>query len=139
VGPVVASTLLARSIGYGYQGRYTLPIAVGLPVLCALALGVRLSGHRVERRLLVVVTTSVVVGHLASFVYALHRYTVGQSGPLVFWTDPRWQPPLTAGGLLLLALVLGAAAIGLAAASGRLTEPNPTGPQADPEREPLPA
>jgi hypothetical protein len=126
VAPVVASSLLARSIGFSYQGRYTLPIAVGLPVLSALALGSRLSGHRSERRLLVVVTTLAVVGHGAAFAYALHRYTVGQPGPLDFWADPRWQPPLPPGLLLLIAVGLGAAAVGLAAASRPLTARDPS-------------
>ncbi len=115
VAPVIGSTLIARSIGFGYQGRYTLPVAVGLPLLAALAVGTRLSGSAVQRRLLVVVTALAGTAHLAAFSYVLHRFAVGQSGPLIFWTHPLWSPVLPPALLLLTQLALVASAVALAA------------------------
>ncbi|MCW2716029.1 MAG: putative rane protein [Frankiales bacterium] len=115
--PVVASTLLAPAIGFGYQGRYTLPVAVGVPLLSALALGTPLSELAVTRRALLVVVSLCATAHAGAFVYALHRYTVGQSGPLRFWTQPEWEPAVPSAWLVLAVLAVAAAAVGLAAAS----------------------
>lgn len=104
--PVAESTVIARSIGFFYQGRYTLPLAVGLPLLAALALGKRLIGCSLQRRLLAVVATLAATAQFVAYVYAMHRYTVGQSGPLMFWRHPVWSPAVPPAILSLTMLVL---------------------------------
>lgn len=104
--PVAESTVIARSIGFFYQGRYTLPLAVGLPLLAALALGKRLIGSPLQHRLLAVVATLAGTAQLVAYVYAMHRYTVGQSGPLMFWRHPIWSPAVPPAILSLTMLVL---------------------------------
>jgi Predicted membrane protein (DUF2142) len=36
--PELLEYIEARTFGFGWQGRYTLPLAVGLPILCGFAL-----------------------------------------------------------------------------------------------------
>jgi hypothetical protein len=117
------------SQGYWWQGRYSLPFAVGIPLLAAAGLATDLAerekarrreldeepsavvrlGRLGESRLALVVGTVVTLGQALAFAAALQRYMVGRSGPLLFFRDPAWAPPVPA--LLLLA------ALGLATAA----------------------
>jgi hypothetical protein len=77
-------------IGYWWQGRYSLPLAVGVPLLA-------LAGRRPPRRLLQVfvalLAAGVAVGGEAAFSNTLARYTVGAGHGLGFGAV-HWQPPL---------------------------------------------
>jgi Predicted membrane protein (DUF2142) len=81
--------------GYaGWQGRYTLPIAVGVPVLAGLAL--HASAVRNARRAAVVLAGAALgVGHVLAFAQNLRRYTVGAGGTVWFWTQEAWSPPVS--------------------------------------------
>lgn len=113
------------SFGLGWQGRYDLPLAVGVPLLAGVALtqedgGTRLPGQRLGR--LVAGVTG--AAQIVAFVHCWRRYAVGVLGPL----DPRrgaWQPPL--GGVLLTGVVV-AALGGLALLVGRDARPAALGP-----------
>jgi hypothetical protein len=102
----------ARKFGFGWQGRYTLPLAVGLPILCGFALAQ--DADRIPRRgrIVLVLGIGFVVAHFLAFWQNLRRYTVGDDGSLLFWRDADWSPPfpslflLTAYLLLLVALAL---------------------------------
>lgn len=131
---MVATVLLPRVLefpsvqkyGFGWQGRYGLPLAVGVPLLAAFAAGCRPEmlgswAAKVTR----VVVGFLVVAHLAAFIVALRRYMVGVAGPLNFLDGP-WQPPVPPVVLLAgftLALVAWAWWLGwlsaAAAADGR--------------------
>lgn len=104
--PVVESTVVARSIGFFYQGRYTLPLATGVPLLAAVVLAKRATRFPLTRRSLTVVALLAAAAQFVAYVYAMHRYTVGQSGPLVFWTDPVWSPAVPPAVLSLTLLAL---------------------------------
>lgn len=119
--PVVESTIIARSIGFFYQGRYTLPLATGVPIVAAIALAKRATGFPLTRRLLSVVAILAASAQFVSYVYAMHRYTVGQSGPLVFWTNPSWSPAFPPAILSLTILVLLALLVVLVANHGDVT------------------
>ncbi|MDQ2729387.1 MAG: DUF2142 domain-containing protein, partial [Actinomycetota bacterium] len=72
--PSAADLYSARSIGLDWQGRYGLPLAVGIPILAAAVLGerrVRLGGVPA------VLFSSLAVGQLVSWYWVLRRYTVG--------------------------------------------------------------
>lgn len=103
--PVVLEAASEAHAGAYWQGRYTLPLAVGLPVLLALRLDLVRTPAR--RRILLVVGGLLVVGHLSAFWSVLRRYTVGVGGsPLL--RGAHWQPP---GGVTLLALAAAAVTV----------------------------
>lgn len=97
--PVVLEIKDARATGYYWQGRYTLPFAVLVPILAAWVLGARLRGS-MPGRLRVLVAAGLLVGHVAAFHQALRRYMVGLDGPLTL-RDPAWTPPLPAWALIV--------------------------------------
>jgi hypothetical protein len=89
----------ARVTGYYWQGRYTLPLAVFVPILAAWALGQAL-GDRFPARLRALVGFGLVVGHIAVFHHALRRYMVGLGGSVTLGT-PAWEPPVPAWPLIV--------------------------------------
>ena len=93
--PVVFNVATAQSRGFVWQGRYGLPLAVGIP-LAGMALVDRSGAFsRRTNRLLAFVGIGVFLADVAAFAAALRRNTVGIGGP----TDPfkgGWQPPLGA-------------------------------------------
>jgi Predicted membrane protein (DUF2142) len=106
VVPATLELIEARRFGFGWQGRYTLPLAVGLPILCGFALAQE-SRRRLPRgRLAIVLGIAFVVAHFLAFGENLRRYTVGINGPLTFWLDADWSPPLPSSLLLVAFAVL---------------------------------
>ena len=104
--PVAAEAVQAPRIGFGWQGRYTLPVPMGAVVLGGLALGRRLD---VRLATLSAVATGVFlsVGHLYAFAGALRRYVVGGFDPRPFWAFLRvdtFDPP---GGVVPLVVLYG--------------------------------
>jgi hypothetical protein len=101
--PIIAQGEQAKHLGYIWQGRYTLAIAVGLPLLATGILAKRLQLAKIpaeSRLLLTLVSVTGFAGFLA-FFFTLHRYAVGTSGPL-FRIHPKWSPP---GGFLFTCFV----------------------------------
>ena len=115
--PAVAQYPAAETQGLPWQGRYTLPLAVGIPLTAAVLLGSgpgRL-GATALRRLGIGVALATGAASLVAFHAALRRYATGIGGPL----DPRggaWSPPGGAAWLLLAAVAVVAGAVALAAA-----------------------
>jgi hypothetical protein len=70
--PVVLEARSISEVGYFWQGRYSLPLAVGLPLVAAA--GSRAAARRPAALLLIAVLAAC---HLVSYVIALGRYTVG--------------------------------------------------------------
>ena len=93
--PVVLQIPTAAHSGIIWQGRYSLPVAVGVPMVAAVALTV-VGGpydelaRRVARWLAV---PAVAVAHVAAFLWAMRRYAVGLFGQLVT-RSPDWSSPL---------------------------------------------
>jgi hypothetical protein len=84
----------ARQYGFYWQGRYTLPFAVGVPILAGFALQTD-TARRVLRGMLVpAVGGMVVVAQLLAFYQALRRWSVGADGPVFYWLEPRWTAPV---------------------------------------------
>jgi len=74
-------------------GRYAMPFAVGVPVVAGLALrGPVLGGRRAPVWLAV---AGLAVGHVLAFGQSLRRWTVLADGPIQFWRNPAWTPPLS--------------------------------------------
>jgi hypothetical protein len=95
--PVALESAQARSFGYIWQGRYTLPVAAGIPLLGAAM--ARDTLRRLGGRLVVVLVGLLVTAHFLAFVWALRRYAVGING--WFDDDLVWQPPVPAVALVV--------------------------------------
>ncbi|MFF2142618.1 DUF2142 domain-containing protein [Kitasatospora sp. NPDC058190] len=109
--PIVAQAMQAKSLGMIWQGRYLLPFAVGLPIVCAVICHERLplGGSFTWRRLLVLSSFSLTVVNVAAFLWALRRNAVGTKGSL-FISPAHWVPP---GGWPLWVAVYTVAALAL--------------------------
>jgi hypothetical protein len=118
---VIESTAYRNAGGVTWQGRYTLPLAVGIPILAAIALASTERGRQlVTPRLLVTLGVIVGVGHSIAFAQNLRRYTVGYDGELQFWKHPQWTPPLSPLLLTIAyAVVISAFVVWLLAAAGK--------------------
>ncbi|WP_316523490.1 DUF2142 domain-containing protein [Kitasatospora brasiliensis] len=91
--PIAAQAMQARQLGMIWQGRYLLPFAVGLPIMCAALCHERLPwGGFAWRRLLVIFGFSLSLVNVAAFLWALRRNTVGTTGPLLI-SPAHWSPP----------------------------------------------
>ncbi len=94
--PLVSHYLQARYIGVFWQGRYILPLAIGVPLLAGFAI---LGPGRqiplwINRRILGSLLLSVAGLQAFAFTINLHRYVNGWSGGW-FRTDARtWFPPI---------------------------------------------
>lgn len=120
--------------GKGWQGRYILPVAVGVPILCVWLLADRVDrarrGTLPLRRALRGGTIAVVSSQLISFVFYFKRNAVGWGRS---W-DPRdftWSPPLGPWlwlGLLVLGSTLLCRLAWLATRKQMATQPDPISP-----------
>ncbi len=91
----------AENAGLIWQGRYLLPLAVGLPVLCGLLVAAEQPHLLRTVRLDAVLVPALLVAHVAALYWVLRRYAVGVDGPVLV-LDPAWQPPLGIGPVLAL-------------------------------------
>jgi hypothetical protein len=116
----------AHTRGLVWQGRYELPLAVGLPLLAASLLSQRRPDSGRAH-----VLGPLVVGLclLVSYFWVVRRHQLGLEGPLnPFPSGPGvWQPPLPNVLLFLLAAGLSAAYAGLVYRSSR-PQPTPAHP-----------
>jgi Predicted membrane protein (DUF2142) len=89
--PVGLELVNAKTVGLTWQGRYTLPLVVGVPLLAASCAGIRAYDRKAQQvfaRTIVVVLA--IVGVLG-YLQALRRYAVGTRGPLDF-LGGSWHP-----------------------------------------------
>jgi hypothetical protein len=110
--PVLVSGSQARGAGYVWQGKDTLPFAVGIPLVAfAIVAGSKqLSPYR--GRMTGMFVVAIPIASMLAFAEALRRNTVGVTGPVDF-LGGRWSPPvgditvllMESGALLLLALL----------------------------------
>jgi hypothetical protein len=110
--PVLVHASQARSLGIFWQGRYILPIAVGLPILAGYVLVARLaSGTELRLGLALATVTAAVASavQVAAFAQNLHRYVNGVDGGWFAPEPDAWFPPIP------LALVMAAGLVGAAA------------------------
>jgi hypothetical protein len=124
--PVVLQAPLTGSSSLIWQGRYTLPVAAGIPLLAMSGIdrGAELLPG-LARRLAVILAVLVAVMNVHALWWNLHRYTVGLTDPGLNILRGKWQPP--GGSVLWLALM---AAVGVFAVVIVATAPtrSPLGP-----------
>jgi hypothetical protein len=95
VVPVALEAPRAGTQGFPWQGRYTLPLAVGVPILAALQVDrSSLLSAPLTRRLSAVLLGAFGVGQLYAHVWATRRYTAGVDGAVDWITAGGWNPPL---------------------------------------------
>ena len=113
VVPVTIEAARARTSGFPWQGRYALPLAVGVPILA----GWLVDGSpqladaivgRVGRVLIVVACAAQLVAH----AWSTRRYVAGLHGRIVYFLADGWQPPVPAW-LLLGAFLVVVTALGI--------------------------
>ncbi|GAA3802196.1 DUF2142 domain-containing protein [Cellulomonas soli] len=110
--PVLVHAWQARSVGYIWTARYSLPLTVGvLAVAGFVARDARSSlPDEAGPRLLRTIVPWLAVGQLVGFATNLRRYTVGATGSWRDVLDGAWSPPVPI--LLLLAVQVLALAVG---------------------------
>jgi hypothetical protein len=120
--PIAAEVPGANAFGFAWQGRYTLPLAVGVPILGGAAAGVGATlGPRAAIRLTAWLAILLGVANFAAFWWMLLRYQVGVGRGLNA-LEGSWHPP---GGSLLILVVYAVGLLGwgvAASAAWRLAE-----------------
>jgi hypothetical protein len=92
--PVVIETTPYRTGGTFWQGRYSMPLAVGIPIVAAFVLASTARGRELlTARVTWTLGITVCVAQFLAYAQNLRRYTVGARGPLLYWWHPRWHPP----------------------------------------------
>lgn len=111
VAGIGSTAFLGSYLAYGFhagaQGRWLLPLAVGLPVAAAEVAARRWPHHALAtpHRLTVIVAAGVAALHLVALWSNWRRYAVGAAGPWWFAGQSRWSPPggwYLGGGIALL-------------------------------------
>lgn len=127
----------AADTGIIWQGRYVLPLAVGVPaVAVAVLAGQPRDVGDLLRRGARLLLPAVALAHVAAFLWAVRRYSEGMDGELLS-LRPEWSSPIGYLGAVALYAVLVAVAAWPAWRALRAPVPR-TGPDAQPEREPEP-
>jgi Predicted membrane protein (DUF2142) len=137
--PILLQAYQWNTTGGVWQGRYTLPVTVMVPVFALFLASERLDGERawLRRRLAVAWSVALVIlaiGSLRAFTHLLRRNVSGTEGDSLF--DGPWDPPIP--GEVLLGTLAGLLLVGcvcLVLALRRGGEPIPAGtpePIADP-------
>lgn len=114
-GPAILEGARAATAGFGFQGRYLLPVLVGLPILCSRGAddeSVRPSTVRFLRGV-------AILGHLIALNYVLRRFSVGLDGTYLWLFDPTWAG--MPGKWILYGSILGTLACGLGLISATAT------------------
>lgn len=108
--PIVAQWPGLDEVGMVWQGRYTLPVGVGIVVLSATAVFEAGAAGRIDvARIPSILAVPALAGHLVAFWWALRRYATGTRGSLDLIGEAAWSPP---GGVVIW---LGLAALGAVA------------------------
>lgn len=98
--PAVLQAIVLGTEGMIWQGRYSLPLAVGVPVVAGAVAAVdRPFPPATARRWLAGVLGLVCIGQIVAFTGTLRRYVTGIDGPYPGIGGGPWQPPL--GGWVL--------------------------------------
>jgi hypothetical protein len=104
-GPVVLEGARASSLGFFYQGRYILPVAIGIPIYIWLR-----GEERRPNRYTLLLTRTIVGLSAGSSIFAANyvarRFVSGTDGRIMWFFDVKWNPP--GGAYTTLSLLVGA-------------------------------
>ncbi len=121
--PVVLQSFSAAGAWNWWRGRYTLPLAVGLPIVIGATLARR--GRNPSRLAAFGIPAALVVGHVAAFWIMLQRYTAGADASWWFFDEIRWHPPLFSSLVWISLYAVAVAALQFAIVSSRRSRQTP--------------
>jgi hypothetical protein len=101
VVPTALEVANASDLGLSWYGRYSLPLTVGLPILAVTTIDRRASGH-LRHGVIGWTAALLVLAHVAALYFMMRRFAVGSRGPILFFLDAHWAPPVP--HLVLLAV-----------------------------------
>ena len=101
--PVLLEAWQVRDVGYQWQGRYTLPIAVSIPLLAGFGVSEATRIRLSIRRFVAVLVVSLTVAEVVAYWLPLRDYSVGKHGPFWFFSDAIWSPRIPS--LVLIASI----------------------------------
>lgn len=113
--PVLIQAWQAKNVGIIWQGRYSLPLLVGLPIVAGFVVrrGIRRVPQLSGPAPFVVTAVVIGVGQVCAIAYNLHRYMRGTGSSWIATAPTDWAPPLPAwllvGGFALAYVALVAA------------------------------
>lgn len=93
VGPMVLEFPSAPDAGLVWQGRYTLPIAIGVPLVAAVLLARQRPVPLVHRRAAAATVLALGLANALAFYWASRRYSVGTDGEILTLA-PAWSSPV---------------------------------------------
>ena len=110
VGAIVVPVLIEASqldtLGPTWQGRYTIPLIMGVPLLCGLALDrLEPAVGRVIGLLVPWLLGAMAVAQVLAFYFTLRRYVVGANGRVWIVGAGGWDPVVPVAVLLALILL----------------------------------
>jgi hypothetical protein len=127
VTPILLEVWQYQDYGLYWQGRYTLPIAVGVPLLAVLALQSGAGRRTLSRGWFVpAVGGMLVVAQVLAFYQALRRWSVGADGRILYWLDPNWTS-IVPQFLLIMAYAIAYVVLIVWLLGSRADEPAPAG------------
>ena len=112
VVPLVVQVPSAARLGLIWQGRYLLPVSVGLPLVAMAALVQRPRTQRIAGLAGPVLAAAAVAAHVGAFAWSAWRYGYG-FGHSPLGVAPSWEPP---GGLFLPVALFTLAVLGVGVA-----------------------
>src|SRR5207249_11692688 len=90
--------------GYIWQGRYTLPLAVGVAILAGFALSRELAAADMFARATGPIVAALSTAQGLAYLAFAQRFSVGRRGPLNFVSGSHWSPPVPFPVLIVTAL-----------------------------------
>jgi hypothetical protein len=122
--PLLVEVPNFRVSSFAWQGRYTLPLLVGVPLLCAHGLArARVARPAVTSPGMLLVAGLLWVGSVLAHAQTLRRFSVGANGGLFFWRDPVWSPSVPILVLLVVFVGTAGAWIWFSLSSGSSVDP----------------
>ena len=101
--PLVINGFTNSRAGLDFQGRYSLPIFVGVVFVPMFAVGSQRRMPRLSQRGLVAAALALVlIGEVAAFWEMLRRFTVGANGKIILTGPLSWKPALAPMPLVAL-------------------------------------
>lgn len=92
--PVPFEMLQATKIGLFWQARYGLPLVVGVPILATVAVTDAQLRPALASRIRLAAGVLLATAHVLAVVWGIRRFAVGITGPVLFFREAAWTPPL---------------------------------------------
>jgi len=103
--PILIESSQYETLGQTWQGRYSWPLAVGVLLMCGIALDRSdVAASRTTLTMTRGLIALVAFANAFTFYFALRRYEVGVHGSIWFLGKLQWHPPVSVGLILVIGL-----------------------------------